>query len=121
MRLGCRISMLCLMAVGCFGQQTAEVSGSPSTAVFKSSTSLVQVPVVVRDASGHAVGTLQAEDFQLSDGGKPQVISRFSVEKFGTTEITHAHAKSPDSKGTETAASGTGDAAPAMAAGALPD
>jgi hypothetical protein len=40
--------------------------------------------VVVRDASGHAVGTLKEEECQLSDGGKAQVISRFSMEKFET-------------------------------------
>lgn len=50
-------------------------------ATFQSKVNLVLVPVVVRDQSGAAVGTLQKEDFQLSDKGKVQVISKFSVEK----------------------------------------
>jgi VWFA-related protein len=41
---------------------------------------LVQVRVVVRDSRGHTVGNLRKEDFQLSDNGKPQSISHFSVE-----------------------------------------
>ena len=116
MRLCCRISMLYLMGVACFGQQTAEVSAGPATAVFKSSTNLVQVPVVVRDAGGHAVGTLKAEDFQLSDGGKPQVISRFSVEKFETTESSGNAGAVQSTKAADAGAGGA-----SIAAGPLPD
>lgn len=39
------------------------------------------VPVVVRDASGQAVGNLRAEDFTLLDNNKPQQIISFSVDK----------------------------------------
>ena len=45
------------------------------------------VPVVVRDGKGKAIGTLQKEDFQLFDKGKPQVISKFSIEKAGESVI----------------------------------
>jgi VWFA-related protein len=48
-------------------------------ATFKASVHIVTVPVVVRDAHGHAAGNLRQEDFQLSDNGKAQVISKFSV------------------------------------------
>lgn len=67
--------------------QTAAVDKSPEIAsrdapsTFSSKVNLVMVPVVVRDGKGHAIGTLKKEDFQLLDRGKPQVISRFTIEK----------------------------------------
>jgi VWFA-related protein len=50
-------------------------------AVFQSRVNLVMVPVVIRDKQGHAVGSLKQTDFQLFDKGKPQVITRFSLEQ----------------------------------------
>jgi VWFA-related protein len=60
---------------------TAETVTKEEPATFKARVNLVLVPVVVRDKTGHTVGTLKQEDFQLFDKGKPQVISRFTVEK----------------------------------------
>jgi VWFA-related protein len=54
------------------------------TPLFSTGVNLVSVPVVVRDREGRAVGTLRREDFQLFDKGKPQIISRFSVQKTET-------------------------------------
>jgi VWFA-related protein len=56
-------------------------------ATFSTKVNLVMVPVVVRDAKGKVIGTLQKEDFQLFDRGKPQVIARFAVEKAGEAVI----------------------------------
>jgi VWFA-related protein len=39
----------------------------------------------VRDAKGHAIGNLSRDDFELFDNGKPQVISRFTIEKTDAT------------------------------------
>jgi VWFA-related protein len=64
-----------------------EMSSHDAPATFSTKVNLVIVPVVVRDSRGKAVGTLQKEDFQLFDKGKPQVISRFSVEKAGESVI----------------------------------
>jgi VWFA-related protein len=41
---------------------------------------LVQVRVVVRDITGHAVSNLRKEDFELFDNGKRQEISNFDAE-----------------------------------------
>src|SRR5947207_1855095 len=58
----------------------AEMSQKEEPALFKARVNLVQVPVVVRDRTGKAVGGLKKEDFLLSDKGKPQFIARFSME-----------------------------------------
>jgi VWFA-related protein len=74
-----------LLVLGLFcaesGGQTPEVSSQDVQPTFTTRANLVLVRVVVRDKAGHANGTLQKEDFQLLDKGKPQVISKFSVEK----------------------------------------
>jgi VWFA-related protein len=68
-------------------QTTAEMSSHDAPATFSTKVNLVMVPVVVRDAKGKAIGTLKKEDFQLFDKGKPQVISKFSIEKAGDAVI----------------------------------
>jgi len=63
------------------GPLAAQTEDSPVT--FRSKVNLVLVPVVVRDAQGHAVGNLTKDDFELFDRGKAQVIRQFSVETPG--------------------------------------
>ena len=60
-----------------------ETTTREETPTFKTRVNLVSVPVVVRDKQGRAVGGLQQEDFQLFDKNKPQIITKFSVEKAG--------------------------------------
>ncbi|MBZ5728822.1 MAG: VWA domain-containing protein [Acidobacteriia bacterium] len=62
-------------------QNQAEMASHDQPAMFKSRVNLVLVPVVVRDKQGKALGNLRLEDFQLFDKGKPQIISKFSLEK----------------------------------------
>jgi VWFA-related protein len=62
-----------------------EMATQDVTPTFTSRTNLVLMRVVVRDQAGHVNGNLQKEDFVLLDKGKPQFISRFSLEK--TTEL----------------------------------
>jgi VWFA-related protein len=57
------------------------------TATFRSHTNLVLVPVVARDVHGNAIGTLTKENFTLFDKGKPQEVTRFSVEKVGSKSL----------------------------------
>ena len=68
-------------------QNAPELSTHDAPATFSTKVNLVMVPVVVRDGKGKAIGTLQKEDFQLFDKGKPQVIAKFSVEKAGEAVI----------------------------------
>ena len=64
-------------------QNPAEMATREEPATFKARVNLVLVPVVVRDRQGHALGNLKQEDFQLFDKGKPQVVTKFSIEKSG--------------------------------------
>ncbi|MGB7555852.1 MAG: VWA domain-containing protein [Candidatus Korobacteraceae bacterium] len=60
-------------------------SQEEASTTFKVKVNLVEVRVVVRDAYGKAVGNLKQEDFQLTDNGKAQIISKFSVEQAAAT------------------------------------
>jgi len=75
---------------------TAEVTSKDAPFTFKSGVNMVPVPVVVRDSGGHAVGNLGAGDFQLFDNGKPQMISKFSVEKLTNDAAAPAASKQPE-------------------------
>ena len=81
-----------------------EVSSREAPVTFSSRVNLVLVPVVVRDIQGHAIGTLKQDDFQLFDKGKPQMITRFSVEKPAAPFIPTVVASALDEKGNETTA-----------------
>ena len=84
-------------------KNAAEMSSHDTPAAFKSRVNLVLVPVVVRDAQGRAVGSLKQEDFQLFDKGKPQVITKFSVEK-SETRVSTEQAKAAEKPPGETVA-----------------
>lgn len=62
-------------------QSTTEVSTQDATPTFSSRVNLVPITVVVRDLKGHAVGNLTKDDFRVLDNGRPQVITRFAVER----------------------------------------
>ena len=87
-----RSYLLLVFALGAssFGQQAAnapETSIRDAPAIFSTGVNLVLVPVVVRDRQGKAIGTLTKDDFQVFDKGKPQVITKFSIEKPETPVI----------------------------------
>jgi VWFA-related protein len=61
-----------------------------ATDTYKVKVNLIVIPVVVRDASGHTVGNLRKEDFQVFDNRKPQEITDFFVEKTEPPETAAA-------------------------------
>jgi VWFA-related protein len=58
-----------------------EVSTRDEPVTFKVQSNLVEVPVIVRDRQGHAVGNLRQDDFRVFDKGKRQEITKFAVRK----------------------------------------
>lgn len=65
------------------GQATQQPGAT--TPVIRANTRLVMVDVVVRDKKGEFVPDLQASDFKLTEDGKEQAISIFSVQQ-GSSE-----------------------------------
>jgi VWFA-related protein len=63
-----------------------EINTRTSTVPLESRANLVPVRVVVHDSSGHAVETLQKDDFQIKQDGKPQFITHFSVVTPGSAD-----------------------------------
>jgi VWFA-related protein len=64
-----------------------EMATHDEATAFKSRVNLVMVPVVIRDVQGRAVGNFAKEDFHLFDKGKPQDITKFSIEKAGELTV----------------------------------
>lgn len=56
--------------------------------VFRGNTQIVSVDVIVRDGSGAVVRGLTADDFEVSEDGKPQAVSSFTFEEI--SEKPHA-------------------------------
>jgi VWFA-related protein len=61
----------------------SEIQTQSTPFTFSSKVNLVSVPVVARDSKGQALGAFERQDFQIFDDGKPQIISRFSIQKLG--------------------------------------
>jgi VWFA-related protein len=70
-----------------WSQQATEIGTSETAVTFTSGVNLVPVKVVVRDKQGRAVGDLKQSDFILTDKGKEQAISRYSLERGAPQEV----------------------------------
>jgi len=66
-------------------QEAKPAPGSVNT-TLKVQVNAVLVPVIVRDAQGHALGDLKQEDFKVFDQGKRRTLSGFSIEKGAAVE-----------------------------------
>lgn len=93
-------ALLCVSFAMRAQQPPTELVQRDEPATFKTRVNLVMVPVVVRDKSGKAVGTLKKEDFQLFDRGKPQEITRFAIERPGEPgkELTTSNVNAGEDK-----------------------
>ena len=60
-------------------QPGTPVQQAPPQSKIVTRVELVNTPVVVRDAKGQLVNTLDAKDFQVSDNGVPQQITHFDM------------------------------------------
>lgn len=77
----CSVVLLWLAAgISAWAQGQPEVTVHEAPATFSSRVNLVSVPVVVRDKNGNAVGHLRQEDFAVTDKGRTQEITKFTVE-----------------------------------------
>lgn len=72
-----------------------EVTPNGAPATFSSRVNLVSVPVVIRDRDGRSVGNLKQEDFQLLDKGKPQLITKFTIEQTSEATLNRGPSASP--------------------------
>jgi len=70
-----------------------EVTTTEQPVTFRAQANLVEVPVIVRDSSGRAIGTLKQEDFRVFDKGKRQEIAKFAVVAGPGASTTAAPAK----------------------------
>jgi VWFA-related protein len=61
-------------------KNAAAVADTAPRSTLRVNVRLVPVSVVLRDGTGHAVGSMGQDNFRLFDEGRPQVITQFSVE-----------------------------------------
>lgn len=85
----------CLLAIVYCTHLAAQQTSAPPEPAFRIEVNRVLVPVVVRDAQGHAVGDLKAEDFQVFDNGKKRAVSGFAVEQRGAASAIAASGGQP--------------------------
>src|ERR1700690_174218 len=88
------VSMRTVLLFGLISLCGAAAQEAPQT--FKSGVTMIEVPVVVRDRDGHAVGDLTKDNFQLFDNGKRVEIASFSVDKPGRQMIAGRSLPDPD-------------------------
>ncbi|MBA3639633.1 MAG: VWA domain-containing protein [Acidobacteria bacterium] len=64
----------------------AQSGQAPTGPTFKSTTRLIQVSVVVHDGRRRPIADLKAEDFEITEDGRPQPVSVFAVRGQGPSD-----------------------------------
>jgi VWFA-related protein len=96
---------LCLLGSTLSGQETAQPPQN-SGATLRLSVNSVLIPVVVRDAQGHAFGGLKADDFKVIDQGKARKITGFTAESSGVSAVLDSKAAPAAGSSAEAASQG---------------
>jgi hypothetical protein len=103
-----RIFALCLALTTALAQDAAPHSNqtqkTPPENTIRVSVNLVQVDAVVTDSKGKQVTDLKAEDFEILQDGKPQIITGLS---YITTSITTSPVSVPSGPSSLAAQGGT--------------
>src|SRR5579884_669810 len=74
----------------------APANSPPQSAPLKVTTRLVEVNVLVHDHHGNPIGDLTKDDFEITDEGKPQSISVFTLDRMsGNGTTAQGGTKSP--------------------------
>jgi len=80
-----RLWPLAIVGAVTVGLAAAQQQQAAPPPVFRSSTRLVQINVVVHDRDGRPVADLKKEDFTVYEQGKPQPIAFFSMDSAAST------------------------------------
>jgi VWFA-related protein len=80
LRRAALVAWFCSLAATPVSGQASKPSNEQPRPVFRASTRLVQVSVIVKDSRGKPVADLTAGDFRLYEDGSQQPIEFFSVE-----------------------------------------
>jgi VWFA-related protein len=78
-RIGVAAGCVVLSLVGALGVSAPKPEQKPDTVREEARVVVVEVPVNVVDKDGHPIENLKAEDFEVTDDGKPQTITGFEV------------------------------------------
>src|SRR5689334_16371511 len=76
------------------GAQAPATPQAPKAPTFSASVETVYVNVIVRDKSGQPVRGLKAEDFVITEDGKPQALRTFAYEEVVTQAAAEPDAPS---------------------------
>jgi VWFA-related protein len=108
---GAAVALAASIVAVAAAQQTPASEAAHQPPVFRASTDVVQVDVVVHDKDGRFVPDLTAEDFHVSEEGHPQTIEQFYV--VGGPDLTaSAPATAPDATPSSAPSSVASPAAP---------